>query len=182
MTLPLPVSRLRAKKSGAIISYDPNYRASLWKNKNQAMKEMRSLLPITDMIKISSEEMGLLTGEEELDKAAGKLHDQGITLVVITLGADGAYVSLKRCNTMVAGFECRPIDTTGAGDTFWGGFLSKFLSEQKKLSQVSLEDAAEYARYGNAAASLCVERRGAIPAIPSKLDVEQRIKNIQNSK
>lgn len=165
----------RAKKSGAIISYDPNYRPSLWKSKESAMEEMRAMLLFVDMIKISDEEMELLTGENNLEKAAEYLHEKGITLVAITLGSEGAYISLENGGREVPGYPCNPIDTTGAGDSFWGGFLSRFLSENKKLPQVGLDDAIGYARYGNAAASLCVEKRGAIPAMPTKEEVQQKI-------
>ena len=67
------------------------------------------------------------------------------------------------------------VDTTGAGDSFWGGFLKCLLESGKKPMDVSLQEAAEFAKYGNAVASLCVEKRGAIPAMPSVEEIKERL-------
>lgn len=48
-----------AKNAGAVISYDPNYRAPLWNNEKTAIERMRSMLPFADMIKLSDEETAL---------------------------------------------------------------------------------------------------------------------------
>ena len=76
----------RAKKKGSIISYDPNYRASLWKDEVTARKQMRSLVPYVDLMKISDEETELLTDDKEVEKAAEELYKQGVKVVVVTLG------------------------------------------------------------------------------------------------
>ena len=81
----------RAKNKGSIISYDPNYRASLWTSEETAMKHMRSLIPYVDIIKISDEETELLTGYKEVKKAAEALFRQGVKVVAVTLGGNGAY-------------------------------------------------------------------------------------------
>ena len=45
-----------AKKAGAMISYDPNYRPLLWDSEEEAKKYMRSMIPYADIMKISDEE------------------------------------------------------------------------------------------------------------------------------
>ena len=67
------------------------------------------------------------------------------------------------------------VDTTGAGDSFWGGFLYQLVESGKRPEEVTLEEAASFAKFGNAVASLCVEKRGAIPAMPTLEDVAGRI-------
>ena len=47
----------RAKKLGAVITYDPNYRANLWKNKEDAIAQMKAPLPLVDILKVSDEEL-----------------------------------------------------------------------------------------------------------------------------
>lgn len=84
-----------AKKAGAIISYDPNYRAPLWNSKSEAAEVMRSVLDLVDIIKISDEETMLLTGLETHEAAAGYLLGKGVSCVVVTLGKDGAYAAVK---------------------------------------------------------------------------------------
>ena len=165
-----------AKDAGAIISYDPNYRASLWNSQAEAVRFMRSLIVTADIIKVSDEELPLLTGETDPVKAADALLDQGVRVVAITLGADGAYVRVGKESRIVPGFHATAIDTTGAGDCFFGAFLARFLSSGRALKEITIDDAADYARFGNAAAPLCVERRGGIPAMPGIDEILNRMK------
>ena len=165
-----------AKAAGAVISYDPNYRASLWSSREEAIRFMRSLIVTADIMKVSDEELPLLTGETDPAKAADALLDQGVKIVAITLGSEGAYVRVGKDSALVPGFRAKAVDTTGAGDSFFGGFLYRFLSTGKALREVTISDAADYARFGNATASLCVERRGGIPAMPKRAEVLERLK------
>ena len=167
-----------AKEYGCIISYDPNYRAPLWDSREKAIEGMRSVLSYVDVMKISDEETELLTGISEPEMAAKKLIENGISIVAVTLGADGALICTKEGCEHVKGYQVRIVDTTGAGDSFWGGFLTQLLESGKMPSEVSLKEAAAFADYGNAVASLCVEKRGAIPAMPTKAEVEKRIKGL----
>lgn len=164
-----------AKQAGCIVSYDPNYRAPLWESKEDAIIGMRSVISYVDVMKISDEETELLTDIKDPEGAAKKLVDMGVSVVAVTLGAEGALVCTKKGCKVVPGFKADMVDTTGAGDSFWGGFLKCLLESEKKPADVSLEEAANFARYGNAVASLCVEKRGAIPAMPSPEEVEERL-------
>ncbi|MEE1315179.1 MAG: PfkB family carbohydrate kinase [Faecalimonas sp.] len=164
-----------AKDAGCIISYDPNYRAALWDSKEDAINGMRSVISYVDVMKISDEETALLTDIAEPQAAAEKLVAMGVPLVAVTLGADGALVCTKEGSRVIPGFQANMVDTTGAGDSFWGGFLNQLLELGKKPDEVSLAEAAEFARFGNAVASLCVEKRGAIPAMPSMESIRERM-------
>ena len=165
----------KAKESGAIISYDPNYRASLWKNKYEAKMAMRSMIEYADVMKISDEETELLTDFAEPEKAGEFLVRNGVKIAVVTLGGDGACVCTEKGIKRVAGFKSNVVDTTGAGDSFWGGFLYKLSESNKELSDITLEEACEFARFGNAVASLCVEGFGAIPSMPNMEAVLERM-------
>ena len=164
-----------AKEAGCIISYDPNYRAPLWDSKEAAIEGMRSVVSYADVMKISDEETALLTDIEEPKGAAKKLVDMGVSIVAVTLGAEGALVCTKEGSVVVPGYKADMVDTTGAGDSFWGGFLKCLLESGKRPEDVSLEEAAGFAKYGNAVASLCVEKRGAIPAMPSVEEIKERL-------
>lgn len=165
----------KAKEQGLVISYDPNYRALLWESKEQAVEGMQSPLSYVNVMKLSDEETSLLTGEEQPERAAEILLEKGISIVAVTLGKDGAYVCTKEGGAYVAGFESKVVDTTGAGDSFWGGFLYQLSKSKKRPEEVTLEEAKEFARFGNAVASLCVEKRGGIPAIPDLDQVKERM-------
>ena len=164
-----------AKESGCMISYDPNYRAPLWNSKEDAIREMRSVLPYVDVMKLSDEETELLTDSSDAEGAAKKLLEYGIALVVVTLGAKGAWIATKEGGAYVPAYSADVVDTTGAGDAFWGGFLHKLLESEKAADVITLEEAKEFTKFGNAVASLCVEKRGAIPAMPTLAEVEERV-------
>lgn len=164
-----------AKEAGCIISYDPNYRAPLWDSKEAAIEGMRSVVSYADVMKISDEETALLTDIAEPEGAAKKLVDMGVSIVAVTLGSEGALVCTKEGSVVVPGYKADMVDTTGAGDSFWGGFLKCLLESEKRPEDVSLEETAGFAKYGNAVASLCVEKRGAIPAMPSVEEIKERL-------
>lgn len=164
-----------AKAAGAIVSYDPNYRASLWKSEAEAIAVMRSLVPSADFIKISDEEAPLLTDTTDPVEASRILAAQGARVVAVTLGGDGALVRVGSETRRIPGFSVKAVDTTGAGDAFFGGFLSRFLESGRALADITIDDATDYARFGNATASICVEHRGGIPAMPRREAVLARM-------
>lgn len=161
-----------AKQAGAIISYDPNYRAPLWKSESEAVEKMRSVLSLVDVIKISDEEIGLITGTDSKEQAAAFLMEQGVSCVVITLGKNGAYAKNKTGSAQVGVPNTPVVDTTGAGDAFWGGFLYKLAKTGLAPAALSDAELTEFVTFANAVASLCVQKRGGIPAMPNRADVE----------
>lgn len=167
-----------AKEYGAVISYDPNYRAPLWESREMAIERMRSMIPFADMMKISDEETELLTPYRNPREAAEYLIQKGIKIVAVTLGAYGVLVCNKEGSHMVPGYRSRVRDTTGAGDAFWGGFVARLIKTEETLDQISKEQLIEAARYGNATASLCVERRGGISGMPEESEVLKRLKSM----
>lgn len=160
-----------AKKACAFISYDPNYRSSLWPDVETAQAQLRAMLPFVDILKLSDEETELLTGLSDAAEAALLLHSMGISCVAVTLGRQGALVCVQGETAVVPGYDVPVVDTTGAGDAFWGGFLHKLLQKGNSPTDVSLADAIAFARWANATAALCICKRGAIPAMPSSHDV-----------
>lgn len=164
-----------AKENKCVISYDPNYRANLWENEEIAKTQMRSLVPLVDVMKISDEETELLTGFSDVEQAAKSLLEQGVKIVVVTLGADGAYVLNKDKGQFIPAFSGKVVDTTGAGDSFWGGFLYKIVTGKKNIEEYSAKELAEFVKFGNAVASLCVGKKGAIPAMPNFDDVQKKL-------
>lgn len=160
-----------AKKNDIIVSYDPNYRKMLWKDEATAVKGMRSVLEYVDIIKISDEEITLLTDKNTPEDAAEVLMDKGIDCVIITLGSKGAYVATRDFAITSPCPDGKVVDTTGAGDSFMGGFLYKMSHDNKKPCELTKEDITEYAEFANKVATIVVGRRGAINAMPSMEEV-----------
>lgn len=164
-----------AKEQGAIISYDPNYRELLWESKEQAIEQMRRPIPYVNVLKISDEETELMAGEADPMKASERLIEQGISIVVVTLGEQGAFIRTKEGYSIVPGFASKVVDTTGAGDSFWGGFISRIVASGKEINALTLAELETMIRFANAVAGICVTRRGAIPAMPSLEEVEEKL-------
>ncbi|HZJ82955.1 MAG TPA: carbohydrate kinase, partial [Clostridia bacterium] len=112
-----------AKQKGKTITYDPNWRPPLWETDGAAKEGMSIGLSYADILKISEEELAFLIGESNLQKGTGLLADMGITMILVTLGSEGCFYRYPKGIGNVKGFNVTAVDTTGAGDAFFGGFL-----------------------------------------------------------
>ncbi|OOF58127.1 ribokinase [Rodentibacter genomosp. 2] len=131
------------------------------------------LLGLIDIITPNETEAEILTGvrvtdEQSAVKSAEVFHQKGISCVMITLGEKGVFISREGEHRIIKGFSVQAVDTTAAGDTFNGGFITALLEGQ------SLDEAI---RFGQAAAALSVTRKGAQPSIPSRQETLEFLAN-----
>lgn len=166
----------QANRSGVLISYDPNYRASLWPDEDTAIRRMCMPLEFVDVLKISDEETELMTGEKDPVKAARLLVRKGVRLVLITLGARGVYYRYGYADGIVDGFHVKVADTNGAGDTFFGAVLSRLSAREGMLNRLTERELREILRFANCAAAMTTSRSGAIPAMPTMQEVMEMLK------
>ena len=159
-----------ARELGAAVSYDPNYRASLWPDEETAVARMREPLPLVDVLKVSDEELPLLAGESGLEEGTAALAEKGITLILVTLGARGAFYRFRGRTGLIPGVPCTVGDTNGAGDTFFGAALSQ-LSRLGGLEDLTVPELERIIAFANRAASLTTSRRGASPAMHTLAEV-----------
>ncbi len=159
----------KAKEHQKLVSFDINYRDKIW-GIEDCRKEAEKIYPLADFLKISEEELIFVGGEENIP-AFMKQYE--IAVVVLTRGGDGAriYFDDQACN--IASMKVKVVDTTGAGDAYWGGFLSSLLRQGvRSVSDLTLEKLAAAGRYGAASGGLCVQKPGGIPALPTKQEIE----------
>lgn len=158
-----------AKKAGKLVSYDVNYRNMIWSFED-AKAVVDQVLPYVDLLKISDEELDFVGGEANIPNV---MKENNISVVIETLGSKGAKFFFDGKEAVVEGHKVKAVDATGAGDAFWGGFLSSLLmsgvSKTEDLNEDLLRKALEY---GNASGGLCVQKMGGIPALPTKEDIE----------
>lgn len=162
-----------AKKAGCIISYDPNYRPPLWGDIQEAKTQMMAGLSMADIVKVSEEEMVLLTGKTDLEEGSFELGKHGAALVLISLGAQGAFFRRGDFTSHVPTYDVKTVDTNGAGDAFLGAvnFCIKECS-LNDLSALSKHDLEEIVSFANAAGALTTSKNGAIPAMPTVGEIE----------
>lgn len=167
-----------ASEKGKLVSYDVNYRNVVWPDEKAAIDVVTEILPYVDFLKISEEEQNFVGGEENIPKMMEKY---GISVVIETLGSEGARYFFDGVTGTVPGHKVKAVDATGAGDAFWGGFLAKLLMSQVKTKEdLTLEKIQDAVRYGNASGALCVQKPGGIPALPSKEEIETFLQEHNN--
>ncbi len=166
-----------ARQNGKIISYDPNWREHLWESKDEAVSAMRSVLEYVDIIKLSEQELQIITDSDNLIPAIAKLLNTGIKIICVTQGAKGCIIATKQGIERFPTYKADIVSTLGAGDSFFGAFLSRIVSCQKPFEELDMEDLKEFAKFSNACGALSSAKEGAIPAMPSKEDILALIEN-----
>ena len=159
-----------AEEAGCLRSYDPNLRPPLWPNLEVAKENILELMAHCDILKISDNEIQWLSGKEDYDEGIAWLRSQfDIPLIFLTLGKDGSRAYCGDVRTQQAGFKLNTIETTGAGDTFFGSVLHQIL--EKGFRPYTKEELDEMLRFANAAAALVTTRRGALRVMPSAEEI-----------
>ncbi|XP_072967053.1 ribokinase [Typha angustifolia] len=109
---------------------------------------------------------------EQISQAAAKCHEMGVKQVLVKLGAQGSalFVEGKEPVRQPAIPAAEVVDTTGAGDTFTAAFA---------VAMVEGKSEKECLRFAAAAASLCVQVKGAIPSMPDRSSVIELLQSVQ---
>ncbi|QIG98470.1 MULTISPECIES: ribokinase [unclassified Bradyrhizobium] len=163
--IPLPTITVffrRARAAGATTILNPA----------PAKRADRALLDLVDILVLNETELGFLTGAELRDSDTPERFSEAARtlghgkIVCVTLGKRGVLALVEGQPLLVPGREVKAVDTTGAGDCFVGVLASQ-LAVGKQLG-----DALAYA---NVAASICVQRMGAAPSMPTAQDVEDAL-------
>lgn len=157
---------------GKMVSFDVNYRNLMWNNdQNACAAKVREILPYVDLLKVSDEEVEMIGGEEGLLRLMESFQ---ISVVVETLGGDGARCCFGGKTWDIPAKKVKCVDANGAGDAFWGGFLSSLrIQGVENVGQLTEDIVRRAMEYGNTAGALCVQSKGAIPSLPTRRQIEQ---------
>ena len=157
-----------AHEAGKLVSFDVNYRNIAWDDDREGcIRAVKDILPFVDFLKISEEESDML-GMPVEDAA----REYNIAVLVETLGADGARCHYQGKSVHIPGRKVPCVDTTGAGDAFWGGFLACLLRSGVTSTSDLTKDLVHHAvQYGNVAGSLCIQKKGAMESLPTAEEV-----------
>ncbi|MGI9860600.1 PfkB family carbohydrate kinase [Moorella naiadis] len=206
-----------ARAAGAVISFDPNLRLSLWPDQETARRNILQAAGRADIIKLNEEELAFLTGcptladgiaallsgklfswELSADQCTGRVSPPGISssnavisssivtkiapgprLIAVTRGAAGAVLAQQGLQVAIPALPVTAVDTTGAGDAFMAGMLTALagiLGEGRDLTDLEERDLHYTGHLAATAAAITCTRPGAIPALPTKAEVEEEIR------
>jgi 2-dehydro-3-deoxygluconokinase len=155
------------KKNGRPISFDTNLRPTLWKSKDDMVEQINEVAFGSDYVLPGITEGEILTGYKEPRDIAAFYLDKGVKLVVIKLGAEGAFYKSTDEEGTVPGFKVeKVVDTVGAGDGFAVGVISGII-EGLPIREAVLR--------GNAIGALAVQSPGDNDGYPTKSQLQEFI-------
>lgn len=167
-----------AKEKGCLISFDPNVRLPLWKQPEDCRKAILEFLPLSNIVKISDEELEFITGIKDEKESLDSLLTGDVKVIIYTKGTNGAEFITKERVIFSPSFKVSAQDTTGAGDSFIGSLLYQVAEGEYSLEELvtlSEEKVQEILTFSNATAALTVCKKGAIGALPLKEEVLAKI-------
>jgi fructokinase len=163
-----------AKNNGRFISFDPNFRADLWKGRDNTFINLaHEGIGLADFIKVSEEELTIITGISDLDEGSAFLHQLGAKVVAVTLGKEGTYLSNGQQHDIIPSIKVHSIDSTGAGDAFVGATLYQFAKEDLKKVVADFEHLKKIISFSNRVGALVCTKVGAISALPTIEDLSK---------
>ena len=160
-----------AKEKGKLITFAPNLRKPLWSSLDRAREEILWGLSQADVVKISGEEVDFLWQCGPREGAKRLLEEYDVALAMVTMGAEGCYLTNGNAAVRVTCPQVRPVDTTGAGDIFGGSAISQLLRLGKEPWEVTGPELERVGAFATMAASLSTQRRGGIPSIVPEREV-----------
>ena len=107
-----------------LISLDPNVRPGVIADRAAYLARLTGWIACSDIVKVSDEDLAWLYPGEAYDSVAARWLDSGVALVLVTLGAGGAWGSTATVSARVPAPVVRVVDTVGAGDAFMSGVLA----------------------------------------------------------
>ncbi|WP_343743087.1 sugar kinase [Herbaspirillum huttiense] len=152
------------RAQGKTISFDPNLRPMLWPSREVMAQQLNALAFKADWVLPGLSEGTLLTGYEDPHAIAGFYLERGVKMVVIKLGAAGAYWRNSEGEGRVAGVPVKEVvDTVGAGDGFAVGVISGML-EGLPVPEAVMR--------GNRIGAFAIQVVGDMEGLPTRAELE----------
>lgn len=157
-----------ARRGGALVSFDPNLRPSLWADLEAAREQMLWGASLCHILKVAEEELAFLTSCQSIDQGVERLRRTcpDLALILVTRGRAGSLAFREDLRVEAPAYaRIRAVDTTGAGDTFCGCCLHAILDYGiEGLDGPRMEEMLSFA---NAAAGLITQKKGALREMPA---------------
>ena len=152
-------------------AFDVNFREHLWPGVEAAREAVNPLFDLSTVVKLSDDELSPLLEAEDKEDAAETLTGRGVSLVLVSLGAEGAFYATREFGGSVPAFEVEVVDATGAGDAFFAAALAHlsgdpgYLFDEERVREATLR--------GSAAGALACTDYGAMSGLPTRDELER---------
>lgn len=146
-----------AHKNGQYVSFDVNYRSDIFNNEIEAISRYKRIIELVDIVKFSEDEVEIFT-QKYVDSLNNKL-------LCISLGEKGSLYRFNSLTNKVPSIKVKPVDTTGAGDAFFGAILAQL--DGKKLDELNKNELDKIFAIANITGSLNTLGYGAVDNLPS---------------
>lgn len=168
---------VRRVRRHALVSFDPNARPAITPEVDAARERVEELVALSDVVKVSDEDLGWYFPGVEPGDAAATWSARGPALVVVTRGGAGATVVRAGGSRFeVPGVRAEVADTIAAGDTFTAGLLDALLvagihgaDAYRRITGLADDEVVRVVRHAHAAAAITVSRPGADPPTRDEL-------------
>jgi len=161
-----------ANELDVAVAFDVNLRADLWASLDAFREAVDPMLDLSAVIKLNEDELSPVLATDDPGEAADRLLHRGASLVLVSLGAQGAFYAAQAFRGQAPSYPLEQVvDATGAGDAFLAGTLAH-LSESPGWPD---DDAAvrEAVRRGNAAGAMACAKFGAMQGLPTRDQLER---------
>ena len=160
------------KESGKLLSFDVNYREDIFKDQAHAIKVYKKYLKHANVVKLSEDELYTFAETTVLNDALKKVARKN-QLLFVTLGSKGSVAVYNQIVCKQESIKVKVVDTTGAGDAFYAGVLSRL--DGLDFSSLTKEQLSNALKFGNVCGALTASGYGAVDACPSEEEVLSKL-------
>jgi fructokinase len=153
-----------------LISADVNLRPAIWRDLDAMRATGIEAARNADVLKVSTEELVLLTGRDDLRSGAEAIWHPSLKLLAVTRGADGAVLFTRDRSVEITGYKVQVVDTVGCGDAFMAALLAELLPRETMPS--TDRELAEIGRFACAAGAVVAGVSGAMAVMPRRAEIE----------
>jgi fructokinase len=157
------------RDAGGLISADVNLRPALWRDLDAMRATGIEAAQNADILKLSAEELTLLTGRDDVKAGAEAIWHPGLKLLAVTRGAAGATLFTGAHDVEIPGISVSVVDTVGCGDAFMAALLAGIL--ERDAGPLAVRDLDEIGRFACAAGAAMASVSGAMAMMPRRAEI-----------
>lgn len=167
----------KAEDAGALICFDPNLRFNLWEDREELRKTVLEFAQYADVMKVGADELEFIA-QMPSEKAVEAMFGKNLKVLLVTDGSKGAKLYLPDGRKFgCAGYKIKSVDTTGAGDSFFGAVIARIMEEKACADNLlKISNYADILDFACRCGAYTTTGFGAIPAMGDKEKIYKAVK------